>query len=197
MGEMAEGVRSAELDFAFGLLSPPHAGIDASGLQQETILSHRTSIIARAGHPLAAERKASLAQLAENDWVILGPERAMGPYFNETFISRGIAPPRQVIVARSIHLLKKILAGSDLISILATNAVTQEIARGELAILQNAEAAVLSETGFVSLERTFEAPAVKAMKQALRDQCRVYFNGQSPESMKITAASTTRQRRKR
>lgn len=197
MSELADGVRSAELDFAFGMLAPPHAGIDASGLMQETVLAHRTSIIARADHPLVKQRKVSLSQLAQNDWAILGPEQAMGPYFNETFISRGLTPPRQVIVARSIHMLKKFLLGSDLISILASHAISPEIARGELAVVPCTEGTVTSETGFLNLERTFEAPAVKAMKQILRDQCRLVFHGQEMPPLAATAGPVARPRRNR
>jgi len=169
--EVIEGILKAELDFGFGLLPPAHAGIEASGLRTETLFSHRSSVIARAGHPLGKFPKISLKQLLEFDWVVLGPEKAMDPYFRATFSKRRMPIPRRVIQTHSIPLIKGTVRGSDLLTILAPTAVAAEVERGELIALRCPEAEVKSYSGFISSYRTFEPPAVIAIKDELRSQC--------------------------
>jgi LysR family transcriptional regulator of gallate degradation len=169
-----DGLLKAEVDFGFGLLPPPHAGIEESGLLTEKLFSHHSSIIARTGHPLAKLRRVSVRQLCDYEWVVLGPESAMEPYFRATFIKKRLPVPRRVIETLSIPMIKGALMRSDLLTILAPNAVMAEIERGELIALRCPEAEVKSHTGFITPYRTFEAPAVIAIKEELRIQSRKY-----------------------
>ncbi|MBL8629150.1 MAG: LysR family transcriptional regulator [Rhodospirillaceae bacterium] len=172
--DVIDGILKAELDFGFGLLPPPHAGIEASGLQTEVLFSHRSSVIARRGHPLGDLRKVSLKDLGEYEWIILGPESAMDPYFRATFTKKRLPTPRKVIETHSIPLIKGILMNSDLVTILAPNAVAAEVQRGELIALRCPDAEVKSHSGFISSYRAFEPPAVIAIKEELRVQCQKF-----------------------
>lgn len=172
--EVVEGILKAEMDFGFGLLPPAHAGIEASGLRTESLFSHRSSVIARHGHPLGKVRKISLKQLADYEWIVLGPEKAMDPYFRATFTKRRLPSPRKVIETHSIPLIKGLVAKSDLLTILAPNAVIAEVERCELVALRCPEAEVKSHSGFISSHRAFEPPAVIAIKEELRVQCRKF-----------------------
>lgn len=168
--EVIDGIMKAELDFGFGLLPPPHAGIVASGLVTEPLFSHRSSVMARAGHPLGKLRKVSVKQLGEYEWVVLGPETAMDPYFRATFTKLRLPTPRKVIETHSLPFIKGVLLNSDLITVLPPQVVSAEVERGELIALACPEAEVKSNSGFMSPYRTFEAPAVIAMKEQLRIQ---------------------------
>jgi len=172
--EVIDGILKAELDFGFGLLPPSHAGIEASGLLTEPLFSHRSSVMARAEHPLGKLRKVQIKQLCEYEWIVLGPEKAMDPYFRATFTKKRLPTPRKVIETHSIPLIKGVLMNSDLITILAPNAVAAEVERGELVTVRCPEAEVKSHSGFISPYRTFEAPAVIAIKEELRIQSRKF-----------------------
>ncbi len=172
--EVVAGILKSELDFGFGLLPPPHAGIEASGLLTESLFSHRASVMAREGHPLGKLRKVPLKMLCEYEWVILGPEKAMDPYFRATFTKMRLPIPRKVIETHSIPLIKKALLNSDLITILPPNVVAAEVDCGQLIALRCPEAEVQSHSGFISPYRTFEPPAVIAIKGELRMQSRKF-----------------------
>jgi len=172
--DLIAGILKAELDFGFGLLPPPHAGIEMSGLRTEMLFSHRSSVIARAGHPLSKLRKVPVRQLLDYDWIVLGPEKAMEPYFRATFGKKRMSFPRRVVETLSIPLIKGAVMKSDLLTILAPNAVAAEVERGELVPLRCLEAEVRSHSGFISSYRDFEPPAVIAIKDELRAQCRKF-----------------------
>lgn len=104
------------------IASAPFEGHDApplpQGIARTPLFRERDMLIMRAEHPLAHTESLSLEQLAGQTWYLSMSLEAQWKRICETFLTRGIEPPRNYIDLDSILLVKSLLLSSDGICLL-------------------------------------------------------------------------------
>ena len=129
--ELVKKVKTEELDFAFGLIGRIH---HSDGLVIEPLMENRSSVVARAGHPLAGRGEISASDLASAAWAMLSSEsvqRGFGLFFE----ARGRAVPVQMLKCNSIAMLRHVVVETDALTILPREVVQPEIDAGTLVAL--------------------------------------------------------------
>ena len=95
-------------------------------------------VAARKGHPLRHAR--SLTQLASCEWLSTSTLTLPGGPIERLFVSRGLPPPRPVIVCEYYITVVALLAKSDMVGLMQRRALKQGQARESLVELDLAEA---------------------------------------------------------
>ena len=95
--EILQEVRTGEVDFAVCLV-PERPGDE--GVTFELLLKDTVTPAVRIGHPFE-HRRMKLSELVDVDWVIYRRGRSGQDIFEQTFLSRGLAPPPSTIESSS------------------------------------------------------------------------------------------------
>lgn len=92
----------------------------------------RLAVLAGAGHPLAARRKVSAADLAKAAWIAIGNIEANVPEWPRMFLEAGLAPPRPAINVRNIALVRSLLTENHFVTILPLSMARADLEHGIL-----------------------------------------------------------------
>lgn len=92
-------------------------------LHEEPLLSTPIGVACARDHPLAAAGAASLAQLVEQDWVLLPPGSQSRQVFNSALMQEGLPPVRPVVESESLATNFHIVAGSSLLTLAPRSAI--------------------------------------------------------------------------
>ncbi len=166
--ELLAKLRRAEVDLVFSMLPPTYNDAD---LEFEELYLNRSSVHARADHPLASKKSVSLADLSAYGWVVPN-QVAVNRVFRTFFSENDLPVPRQVIRTSSIAYLKQAMMHSRLLCILPEHLVAAEVASGDVVKIKNAECAVESRCGLITRKNSSRPPAVTACMEAIRTACR-------------------------
>lgn len=129
--ELIEKVRSGVIDFVFGLISHVHP---TEALMIEVLRDHYSRVIARSEHPLAQKKDVSNAELANARWASLNGEGFQRNFLN-FFEGSDLKLPIQILKTDSIDLIKLLIRGTDLLTVLPAAAVKEELDAGVLKIV--------------------------------------------------------------
>ncbi len=155
--ELIEMVRSATIDFAFGLLS---SAVDTESLTVEYLKQHRSAVVCRAGHPLADKELVSPADLAESKWITVNGEGFQRTYRN-FFLSRGLMPPVPSITTGSLPLIRRTILHADLLTVLPQDVVADDIRDGRLVFVKSEALSEYTRVGYVTRSDGFVTPQMK------------------------------------
>ena len=125
-------VRDGTIDFA--LSSVPVTASDPA-LEHLTLYFGKMAVVARAGHPLAARRSLTLAELAGYPWCLAGRREMERRALDELFLDNGLKPPEAGIETTSTALMVAMVMGSDHLSFLPQELVYWEQDGGRLVAL--------------------------------------------------------------
>lgn len=125
-------VRDGTIDFA--LSSVPVTASDPV-LEHITLYFGKMAVVARAGHPLAARRSLTLAELAGYAWCLAGRREMERRALDELFLENGLKPPEAEIETTSTALMVAMVMGSDHLSFLPQELVYWEQDGGRLVAL--------------------------------------------------------------
>ena len=125
-------LEQGKLDVVLGRMTD-HAKLDQ--LNFEVLDNERLSVVAGKGHPLAAERRLSLADLAEQPWVLQPLSTPMRQLLERTFYEAGVLTPKQLVETNSTLLIAALLQSSPMIAILPTVIAMDYATAGTLCIL--------------------------------------------------------------
>jgi DNA-binding transcriptional LysR family regulator len=129
--ELMARVKSEAIDFGFGLIGQVRHN---DGIDIETIRAHRARVMASANHPLARNAKVSREDLANAEWAMLNGEGVQRG-FSLFFENRGLAVPAQVLRSNSISLIRQMVKNANVLSILPSEVVENDIADGTVVIV--------------------------------------------------------------
>jgi DNA-binding transcriptional LysR family regulator len=87
------------------------------GLVVETLFDDHVVVVVGKRHPLARSRRLSLADLAQQRWILPPPASEAGRLAAEMFALSGVGLPHAAIMTISIHLALRLLASEPLIAI--------------------------------------------------------------------------------
>ncbi len=113
--DLLQGLRHGEIDLLTGALRQSLPILD---VMQERLFSDPLAIVARAGHPLAGKAGLKLEDLMGYDWAVPRMGTPTRTYFDALFAKE---PPRHVVEASSLVLVRGLLAGSDRLAILSAH----------------------------------------------------------------------------
>ncbi|MBS0504677.1 MAG: LysR family transcriptional regulator [Proteobacteria bacterium] len=111
--KLMPSLRTGDLDVVLGRLPDFR---EREGLEQELLYHEPIAIVAREGHPLAAKKTVSLADLAGQPWIMPPPETSLQRQLVVAFRREGIEPPVDVIESVSILTNHSLLLESDMVA---------------------------------------------------------------------------------
>lgn len=122
-------LRQAELDCLVGALrrQPPSAD-----LMQEVLFDDRLAVMARAGHPLAAQPQLTWSDLSAAQWVLPMPNTPAALAQAQIMQAAGLASPAQQVCVNSALMMQAMLCDSDRLALMSPRQVAREVAAGLL-----------------------------------------------------------------
>jgi LysR family pca operon transcriptional activator len=133
-----------ELDVVIGA---PGLGANQESFITRPLFSAKTVLVARAGHRLLKKKTVSLADLQDALWAIPPRGGTFRTQIEALFTANGVPFPQRTIQAASIYLLKRIVRGSDAVTLAAEQIVRDEVQRRQLGYLDIAEPVALRAFG--------------------------------------------------
>ncbi|HEY6455443.1 MAG TPA: LysR family transcriptional regulator [Steroidobacteraceae bacterium] len=130
--DLVEQLTIGAIDFAFGLLGKVE---QSSEVRIEALREHFSKVVARSTHLFASQtEEITPIMLASARWATL---RSIGFQHNfaDYFISRNLQAPIQVLKTDSISMIKRLVASTDLLTVLPAPVVHDDIEAGFLTIL--------------------------------------------------------------
>lgn len=126
--ELIEPLRDGVIDVMVGALRP----VAPSGLVQATLFDDRLAVVARAGHPLAAEPAPTLAALAAFPWIVGSANTPLRSHWHALF---GADLPPAPIECGSVMTIRGVLLDSDCLTLLSPDQIALEIDAGLLTLI--------------------------------------------------------------
>lgn len=127
--EMLAGLRRGDLDVIIGALRAP---LPVEDVIQEPLFSDHLSIVARPGHPLAAQRLAGPGDYARFGWVVQRPGTPARTQFDRLVAEGALPAPSNLMEIGSILLIRELLIRSDLLGCISSRQAEAEVTRGLL-----------------------------------------------------------------
>jgi LysR family pca operon transcriptional activator len=134
----------------------------------EHLYSEEILLAGRAGHPLAARRRAPLGAIADFTVLLPEPGSIIRPAIDTLLNSRGVAQLADVIETTSPTFGRSYLKISDAIWIISRGVVGEDIASGELVQLPVEFDVVTGPVGITTLANVPPSPAIQFVNRALR-----------------------------
>lgn len=130
--DLLHGLRHGVLDLIIGALRVPPPVAD---VLQETLFHDSLAVVSRTGHPLAARRRLTVADLAGYPWVVPTSGPPTRTHFDALFAGAGMTVPAGLVEASSMVLIRGLLLGSDRLTLVSARQVEPELRLGTLRIL--------------------------------------------------------------
>jgi DNA-binding transcriptional LysR family regulator len=146
-----------------------HTSQGTEDLRFEAIAEEAHQIVARTGHPLATRSALTLADLADQTWILPPPGNVMRDRLNEQFLQAGLDLPRHVVETPSLPVIVSLLRDSQMLAPLATEVIRPYCEADLLAPLPVTLDLRLGLGGIITLRRSRPSPAGQAMLDALRE----------------------------
>ena len=109
------------------------------GLDATALFEDRDVVVFRRGHALDEKPIVSLAELADQTWLISLSLPEQWRELVSVFVAAGVDPPNKIIDIDSVLLAKALLYQTDSIALLARELVSTEVERNELSLLERAD----------------------------------------------------------
>lgn len=126
---LIHALRRGEMDIMIGALRGKSRERD---VQETSLMEDSLSVMARAGHPLAAREDLSVAELAGYPWVIPRRGAPTRVHFEKLFEGK---PPKGLVESSSLVVIRALLAASDRLTLMSRRRILYEEQMGLLAAL--------------------------------------------------------------
>ena len=108
---------------------------DAARLSFEALAQEPHSLIARAKHPLAKQRKLGIEDLVEHTWILPPSPSVLRERLNAMFLQRGLSLPLKIVETSSLPMITNLLRRTDMLVALPQEVVRPYCDAGMLAVL--------------------------------------------------------------
>jgi len=125
-------VKQGEVDFALSSVPPRAQDPD---LRHEPLFTETAVVVARAGHPLAAERAIQPTRLRACRWILPRPRELESLAFDDFFRRHGLEPPAAGIETTSTVLMKSYVLQSDALTFIPRELIWWEVQARQLSAL--------------------------------------------------------------
>jgi len=163
---LVERLRAGQLDFVIGRILDPAA---AGELSFEPLADEPHRLIARAGHPLCAHERLTVADLADKGWILPPAGSILRDRITAMFVSHGLDLPHETVETTALPLILALLAQSDMIVALPEAVVQAQLEAGSLAVLPIDPGLRLDTYGIVTRRQHALSPGAQAMLDVLRE----------------------------
>jgi DNA-binding transcriptional LysR family regulator len=162
---MIPALRKGELDLILNYL-PESPWEDCA--TEQVYGSVDIVVYASASHPLTRKRAVTIADLAQERWVLSPVNVLPWHWLSRAFIERGHSPPKVAFETRSIRLRLQVVAASRHLGFLARRIVRQAAARLELKELSVKEVTWRHPVGIIYRKDAYLSPTAQRFTDALK-----------------------------
>ena len=162
--ELTAGLLSGRIDFILGALRP------SSGVAfvSERLFEDKVALVARAGHPLAAQKRIAMRDLDRYPWVLSRAGTPLREQFDRFFEAEGAVPPAPAVETGDLALVRGLLLSSDMLTALSLHQLYHEIRAGQLVELQFALRGMERAIGITTRRGAHLSPGASALIEELR-----------------------------
>lgn len=157
-------LRQGELDLAISSLP----ALVPDDLQIIELMQDDLCIVARTEHPLHGQRRLKLADLAQVQWMLPGPDVAARRHIEACLAQAGLpAPCIALEVSNTAERMRQILRDTDLVSLMSESMLEGDAGEG-LAVLSLPQARVRRAVGITMLKSAKPQPLASRFVELLR-----------------------------
>jgi LysR family transcriptional regulator of gallate degradation len=150
---------SGRIDFIVGALrNAPGEAFSARALFED-----KAALVARAGHPLAQKKELCFADLEGYSWVLSRQGVPLRESLGQFFRKNGVAPPTPTVETGDLALLRGLLMGSDMLTVLSAHQLHYEVAASALVVLPFDMPGLERSIGVMTRKGTQLAPGARAL----------------------------------
>ncbi|RZA32591.1 MAG: LysR family transcriptional regulator [Lysobacteraceae bacterium] len=166
-GELTAGLLSGRIDFIVGALrsSPGDAFVLRS------LFGDKAALVARAGHPLTAEKQLRIGDLAGYPWVLSRAGTPLRESLVQFFQNQELAPPEPAVETGDLALLRGLLVSSDMLTVLSAHQLYYEVETAQLAVLPFDMPGMEREIGIMTRKGAHLAPGARALLEEIDAAC--------------------------
>ena len=135
-------------------------------LSFEFLFDDSLVVVAGTQHPLARRRKISLAQLADESWVLPPPDNVLGSAVMESFRAGGLDYPRATVVTVSPEARMSLVATGRFLTIFPASALRFSTKQAEIMVLPIELPMARVPIGIVTLKNRTLSPVARAFHRA-------------------------------
>jgi len=162
---LAASLRSGDVDFILGALR--HNSGEVKDLQQQPLFEDRISVIARAGHPLAREKRIDFRMLREARWTLSRQGSPSRELLERFFSNARQAPPLPAVETGDLAVLRGLLLESDMLTAISAHQLRYEIRDGSLVVLDFPLEETRREIGLTQRLGAFPSPGARALMEEI------------------------------
>lgn len=130
--ELLFALRNGEIDILLGALRNPPPAPD---VVQEPLFEDRLCVVCRPGHPLLSGPAPTAQELAGMPWVVARGKTPTRAHFNRFFTDQKSGKTGPMIESNSLVLVRRLLQGSDKLSMISLSQAREHLEAGTLARL--------------------------------------------------------------
>jgi LysR family transcriptional regulator of gallate degradation len=162
--ELTAGLLSGRIDFILGALRP------SSGVAfvSEALFEDKVALVARAGHPLAGQKRIGMRDLERYPWVLSRAGTPLREQLERFFEGEGAAPPPPVVETGDLALVRGLLLSSDMLTALSLHQLYHEIRAGQLVELRFALRGMERAIGITTRRGAHLSPGARALIEELQ-----------------------------
>ncbi|APE28105.1 LysR family transcriptional regulator [Aurantiacibacter gangjinensis] len=134
-GELYRQLAAGDLELVIS--APPTALPADSVIERTPLFIERDVLTVRRDHPITRKASLDLEDLTDYSWCISMQLIEQWERVCQTFLSRGIAPPTNIIDLNSILLVKSLIASSNGIGLLSPELFSQENETGLFTLIED------------------------------------------------------------
>ncbi len=161
--ELAAGLMSGRIDFIVGALR----AFSTDTFDMRPLVDDSAALIARAGHPLAQRRKLALADLDGYPWVLSRAGTPLRDSMEQFFRDSHWPAPRPAVETGDLALLRGLLVGSDMLTVISAKQLHHEIATGQLTTLPLTMQGMQRQIGLMQRRGAHLSPGARALQQEI------------------------------
>ena len=162
---LMERLAQGKLDMVVGRLFERH---DKSALRYEAIVEEPVSAVVRPGHALLANTRLTLRDVVGSGWIVPPPGSVLRHRFELMFQEEGLESPTNLIETTALLFVTKMLQGSDLLAVIATDVARYYAQHGMVTVLPIALPCKMDAFGLITRTDRLLSPAAKVMLRALK-----------------------------
>jgi DNA-binding transcriptional LysR family regulator len=159
-------LRAGEFDMVIGRILDTEA-IDE--LHFEPVTDEPHSLIARAGHPLAARTGLQLDELSQQGWILPPSGSILRDRITALFLSQGLEQPGETVSTMALPTIASLLTSSDMVAPLPVELVQPYLDSGLLTVLPFDLAVRMDMYGIITRKQHQLSPGAEAMLAAVRE----------------------------
>jgi len=174
---LMERLAQGKLDMVVGRLFERH---DKTDLRYEALVEEPVSVVARPGHALSTVARLGLRDIVGAGWIVPPAGSVLRHRFELMFQEEGLEAPSDLIETTALLFVTKMLQGSELLGVMATDVARYYAEHGMVAMLPIALPCKMDAFGLITRTDRLLSPAAKVMLEAIRAAAAAAY-GLTPE----------------